>query len=349
MTRSLKQIAFALAMAALVLPANCTWAFPVKVDSKESASGDAESRKLAMKNPNRMKIGLALGGGGGRGAAHVGVLKVLQEENVPIDFVCGTSIGSVVGGLYASGVPLSKIENLVLDKHIMRAYYSMPVPLRMSLLPLDLIPRGLGIHRLVGLNKGDKFGRFIEKNLPEGCTQIENTQIPFSCVTTDLITGDPYVLSSGSMCKAIQASSAVPFLKKPVELNGKYLADGFINGSNLPIRECRAMGADLVICINIDGPVKSVPIKNLHHTRPYRHQIANIVLRTLDVERAKEADLLISPDVSEMRLLTASHSDIKKAMDAGERAAREALPQIRALVERASNERQAQRPNGLQL
>lgn len=284
----------------------------------------------------RPRIGLALGGGGTRGAAHLGVLRVLEENHIPIDFVCGTSIGSVVGGLYASGVPISRMEQMIRDQSLVHAYIRTPIALQLAMIPFEILPRGFGKHGLIGFASGEKFRRFIDKQLPENKRQIEDTKIPFAAVTTDLETGNPYVLKEGSISQALEASSAVPFLKRPVRINGKVLNDGFVCGSNLPAKECREMGADVVICVNIDGPLEKISEQRLHHNRSFRHRITTIILSRLDAENGKDADVMICPDVTDVGLLSKRGTEMDRAIQAGAFAAEAALPDIKALL---NNER----------
>lgn len=298
----------------------------------------AKTEFLPVENniARRPKIGLALGGGGTRGAAHIGVLKVLEENHVPIDFICGTSIGSVVGGLYASGVPLSRMEQMIRDQSLVHAYIRTPVPLQIAMIPFEILPRGFGRHSLIGFASGERFRRFIDKQLPENKKEIQDTSIPFAAVTTDLETGNPYVLKSGSLSQALEASSAVPFLKTPVRIDGKILNDGFVCGSNLPAKECREMGADVVVCVNIDGPLAKISEQRLHHNRTFRHRIATIILSRLDAENAKDADVMICPDVTDVGLLSKRGSEMDSAIEAGVKAAQAVLPEIKALL---NNER----------
>lgn len=293
----------------------------------------ASSEEKIVSSPiNRPKIGLALGGGGARAAAHVGVLKVLEEENIPIDVVTGTSMGSVIGGLYAAGIPVKQIESMLLNKSIQRAYNKMPFTMRVSLVPITVLPRLFGIHHNIGLYSGNKFAEFLAETLPANRQNIEDTIIPFSAVATDMLTGHEYVVSKGSLPKILQASAAFPFFKKPVEIDGRVLCDGFVCGANIPVKQARELGADVVIGVSVDGLLKPIPEEDLKHLRPFRRRTATILLSHLDKYGLSQADLALKPDVSDLGMLYSKRADVIKAVAEGERVARYHLPEIRRLA-----------------
>ncbi|MBX9719925.1 MAG: patatin-like phospholipase family protein [Candidatus Obscuribacterales bacterium] len=295
----------------------------------------AENEKGPNENilTSRPRVALALGGGGARGAAHLGVLKVLEEEKIPIDFITGTSIGSVVGGLYADGVPLSKLQMMFANRTLMHAYNRTPMLCTIAYIPITMIPRALGIHHYVGLYRGDKFAVFLDNLVPPERRNVENTIIPFKAIASDLISGKTYAIAHGDLGKAIQASCSLPWLKKPVLIDNKVLCDGFVAGGNLPISDAKAMGADIVICVDIDGVKKSCTENDLQHVKSYRHRTNGIIASTMDMSEASKADVVLRPDVGDLGMLLSSSSDIRRGIQAGEDAARAALPQIRKLLQ----------------
>ncbi len=279
----------------------------------------------------RPKIALALGGGGARGAAHIGVLKVLEQEKIPIDYIAGTSIGAIVGGLYAAGVPLSRLEKLALDRSLLRAYRTMPIFLRLMIVPITTLPRQFGIHPYVGLYSGARFRRFLDKCIPYSCTNIEDTKTPFRAVATDLLTGNPYVFSKGSLSLAMQASSAIPWLKKPIETDDALLCDGVL-AANIPVVQAREMGADIVVSVDIDGPVKPADKKDMRRIGVFENRSISLMMAKLDAKYVEQTDVLIQPDVSHIHILSKHLGQTSYAIAEGERAAREALPAIRKLL-----------------
>ncbi len=291
----------------------------------------ADSEPSGAAPDGRPRLALALGGGGTRGAAHVGVLRVLEEEGIHVDCLAGTSIGSIVGGMYAAGVSLDRIQRLAESKAIFHAYNTVPIPLRVAIIPITMIPRLFGIHPYVGLYRGKKFANFLDRNLPRDRRNVEETRIPFRAVATDMLTGDPYVISKGPLGRAMQASAAIPWLRKPVLLDGAVLNDGVL-AANLPVEQARAMGADAVICVDVDGPLKPATEKEFRSIKFLENRTATMIMTKLDDHYRKLADLVIQPDVADIPVLSARRSDVQSAVAAGEKAAREALPAIRKLV-----------------
>ncbi|AKJ29315.1 patatin-like phospholipase family protein [Caldimonas brevitalea] len=213
----------------------------------------------------RPKVCLVLSGGGARGAAHVGVLKVLEELRVPIDCIAGTSMGAIVGAAYASGTSVDEMQKTLASMSSRQLFKELPPREERAVrlkrddasnlagmeIGLDrgriLLPKGLvsGVQLetvLRGLSKVQGFQRFDE--LP----------IPFRAVATDLATGAPVVLSQGELVSAMRASMSVPALIEPLQMGGRLLVDGGLT-NNLPVDVARAMGAEVVIAVNLGTPL----------------------------------------------------------------------------------------------
>lgn len=204
------------------------------------------------------KIGLALGGGGAKGAAEVGVLKVLEEAGIRPDFIAGTSIGSIVGGLYAAGYTAAELEtmfqtqewlSLLTDrsstfasepyKTVDGVTYIFGFPI------LDRDAKG------VGLMKGYTIEHMLDSMAcAKGCTDFKSLKIPFCCVAADIRSGTEVILREGSLARAMRASMAIPGVFKSVEIDGHKLVDGGML-NNLPVDICRQMGADIVIAVDL--------------------------------------------------------------------------------------------------
>jgi NTE family protein len=167
------------------------------------------------------KIGVALGGGFARGLAHIGVLKVLEEENIPVDFIAGTSVGSVIGAAYASGISAKELEEiaaLVRFKDFSRWTFSR-----------------------FGLFSNDKMAVFLRKVLR--CRTFEELRIPLAIAATDIVTGEPAVFTSGDLIDPVRASCAYPGMFQPVKIGDRLLVDGLL-GHSVPAMPLRDMGAD---------------------------------------------------------------------------------------------------------
>lgn len=213
------------------------------------------------------RIGLVLGGGGARGAAHIGVLKVLEEHRVPVHAVAGTSVGAIIGGMYASGMPVAEIEREILAidwKEVFTDDTSRPdLSFRRKeddfdfLIKFDVGIAGDGLTLPRGLIQGQKIMAFLRRvTLPVyNVNDFDRLPTPYRALATDLVTGKPVVLKSGDLATAMRASMAVPGIFVPVRLNGYQLVDGGLNG-NLPIGAMRDMGVDLIIAVDAGFPVR---------------------------------------------------------------------------------------------
>lgn len=283
-------------------------------------------------NNNHPKVALVMGGGGTRGCAHVGVLRVLHDAGVPIDFIVGTSMGSVVGGLYAAGCSPSQIEKMILDKSMMRAFDTVPIKMRVALTPVFFVPRVFGRHSYEGLYGGSKFCKYLNGRTSSSCSgNIEDFKIPFYAVATDLLNGEPVILKSGKLGTVLQASCAVPFLRKPVQIDGKLLTDGGIV-CNLPVKKAQELGADIVIAVDVNETIKEMPDEYFHHLGSVSRRCSSLMLEKLDKEDAAAADVLIKPMTTGIYLLSRNMDDARKAISEGEQAARDALPKIQQVL-----------------
>jgi NTE family protein len=278
----------------------------------------------------RPKVALALGGGGTRGAAHIGVLRVLAREGIPIDCVCGTSMGAIIGGLYAAGVSLSEIESIFKSKSILHHFYTVPVSLRVALIPLFFLPHLVGYHPYDGLYRGGIFAHFLERLAEPDKRTLENLKHPiFWAVASNLLDGEPYTIKTGSLGKALQASSAIPELRRPVEFEDKLLVDGGVI-VNLPVQEARNMGCDLVIAVDVDQAVAPMDKHQFKKLGAVSWRCINMNLRAVDRPQVKLADIVISPNLENINLLSTRKVDVDQAIKAGEEAAEKALPLIKA-------------------
>jgi len=253
----------------------------------------------------RPRVGLALGSGALRGISHFGVLKVLEQEGIPIDYIAGTSVGSVIGGAYAAGMSLYELE-----KAIKR--------LRWNNIVSFTFPKRSIFHN-------EPLSQFIESYL--GDINIEDLPKPFAAIASDANTGEAHILREGSLAKAIKASTAIPALMRPVHYQGKILVDGAVVHP-VPAALVRSMGADLVIAVNVctENFTKGVPrnfVKSLLNT-------IDMMSTKIVTEELQLADIVIRPDLDH---IVTGFKDFQLYMDAGEKAARNHIsaihPQLR--------------------
>lgn len=217
--------------------------------------------------PKRPKIGIAFGGGGARGGAHVGVLRVLEELRIPVDYVAGTSIGSIIAGLYATGLSPDEMEKILKETDWDAAVADDPSRKDITYrrkedddLYRSKTELGFSRGKMVlptGLLAGEKLGILLRKftlTFSE-VRDFDTLPIPYRAVAADLATVTPVVLSKGDIARSMRASMAIAGFFSPVELDGKLLTDGGA-ARNLPVDVVRAMGADFVIAIDISTPLE---------------------------------------------------------------------------------------------
>ncbi len=289
----------------------------------------------------RPKIGLALGGGGARGAAHIGIIKVLEELRIPVDFVTGTSIGSIVGGLYASGMSSEELETTILnidwDDAFNDATKRESLSFRQKERDFSFMVKsspGFREGKIIlpaGLIDGQKLN-FMLKALTLPVVKITNFDelaIPYRAIATDIETGEAVVLKSGDLAYAMRASMSVPGVFSPIRIDGKLLVDGgMVN--NVPIDVARAMGADIIIAVDVGTPplagdnIKSVLDITDQLTRFMIHGNVMAQLETL-----KAGDILIRPDLGDLGSGEFERSE--EGIAIGEKAAREILQQLKKL------------------
>ncbi len=257
----------------------------------------------------RPRVALVLGGGAARGFAHVGVIRALEQEKVPIDLIVGTSVGSLIGAIYAYDANSMELEwtAFMLEKD--------------SLFDYGLITAFTGM----GVAKGDKLEEFVKSKVP--VANIENLKIPFAAVATDLNRGTSVVLDKGSVARAVRASSAIPGVFNPVEYQGRLLVDGGVIDS-IPVSVAREKGADIVIAVDISENVVNFNITN----------IVDVMLQSITImgavnakTRKKEADVLISPKVGDVGMMDFTQK--KRCMLAGIEATQKMMPEIKAKIE----------------
>lgn len=238
-------------------------------------------------------IGLALGGGATLGAAHVGVLRAVEDAEIEIDCLAGTSIGAMVGALYAFGMSVDEIEEIALD--------------------LDWPDvSGLALSRR-GLLTNSEMGRMLDENL--GDVSFEEAKIPFAAVTTDISTGEKVIIDAGDVSEAVKASTCIPVLFEPIEFDGRLLVDGGLKES-VPLSAVQALGAEYIIGVDL----------NAHRTYKRPDNILDILNNTLEIALKhlanvdpNEIDLLIQPNLAEFS--RSETKDIDKMIERGYQAA----------------------------
>jgi NTE family protein len=274
---------------------------------------------------SRKKIGLALGSGSARGLAHIGVIRALQQEGIPIDMIAGTSIGAVVGGLYALRRNIARIEEVADEMSRARLF---------SLLDLTFRRTGLiGGRRIMAWAKS-VIGRDV---------QFSDLEIPFVCVATDIMNGEEVVITEGSVMEAVRASFSIPGLFSVERRQGRYLVDGGLVNP-VPITTVKNMGAEFTIAVNV------IPDMSAPDTTPWTGRrgrsgfkepnIAEILMQSMYIgarplvqTALKSADLAIEPQVASI-----GPGDFHRARECilqGELAAADSIPKLKRLLSSA--------------
>ena len=284
------------------------------------------------------KIGLALSGGGARGAAHIGILKILEREGIPIDYIAGTSMGAMTGGLYAIGYSPAEIEKFLVDQDWNSLFSDAPqwrfTPLSEradSRYQVKIALRGWNFEIPGGLLGGQGFIEALDVLTAEPMLRAQNDfdrlPIPFRAVATNLIDGKPYIFRQGSMTRALRASIAVPMMFTPLETEDALLVDGGL-ANNLPTDVVREMGADIIIAVDV-----STPLFGREDLRTLFNVIDQSVSLQIvkNVEESKKlASIVLSPDIDAYSNM--DYGKLREIVKQGEEAAERHLDEIRTLV-----------------
>lgn len=257
----------------------------------------------------RPRVALVLGGGAARGFAHIGVIRALEQEKIPVDLVVGTSVGSLIGAIYAS------------DRNSFELEWTAFMLEKETLFDYGLLTAFTGM----GAAKGDKLEEFVKTKVP--IANIEDLKVPFAAVAVDLNRGTRVVLDRGPVARAVRASCAIPGVFNPVDHQGRLLVDGGVI-DNIPVSVAREKGADIVIAVDISEQVVNFNITNL----------IDVMLQSITImgaenakEKKKDADVLIRPAVGDVGMLDFTQK--KRCMLAGIAAAQTAMPEIKKKME----------------
>jgi len=290
----------------------------------------------------RPRVGLVLSGGGARGAAHIGVLKVLEQMHVPVDAIAGTSMGAVVGGLYASGLSASDIEKIMTSINWQDAFRDRPPREDLDLRRkeedqnfLVKFPLGVRDGYIVlpkGLIQGQKLTETLRRlTLPVArISSFDELPTPFRAVATDLENGQSVVISSGDLTTAMRASLSAPGVFAPVERDGRLLVDGGIT-DDVPVDIARAMGVDLVIVVDVGAPLQAR--QQLTSVAAISNQMLAILIRRnaeAQLATLTPRDILIKPVLGDASSYDFGH--VGRVIGIGEAAARGRSGQLAALA-----------------
>ena len=322
----------------------------------------------AIATKQRPKIGLVLSGGGAKGAAHIGVLKYLEEAGIPIDYIAGTSMGSIVGGMYALGYSSEEILEVIssvdwdrlISNEVDRRSTSftrkseksqqvVTVPFSLKTSKEDLQSRSFRNSLPNGIVSGDNLINLFN-SLSVGYSDslsFDNLPIPFICVATNMISGEADVLDKGEFTKSLRASMAIPILFDPIKMGKTIYADGGLT-SNFPVEQCRARGADYIIGVSMSPGLEKNPDKLssiLHQVK----QLKEIITDKDFSQYHKQCDIFISPDLKGVGMLSFDAESVARVTQSGYEAASAQEEQFRMLKEKIGIETKAPASDSLKV
>ena len=285
----------------------------------------------------RPKIGLVLGGGGAKGAAEVGALKVIEQLGIHPDYIVGTSIGAIVGGLYASGYSATELEQLFCQQEWLSLLTDRREDLSGEPYKTDNGVTYIFGFPIIdtscpqfGLLKGGRIEEVMDSMFAaKGCKQFSCLSTTFCCVAAELLSAEEVLLTKGSLSKAIRASMAIPGIFKPVKINGRQLVDGGMM-NNLPVDVARQMGADIVIAIDLqqDKPRRRQQSQNVITAFADLiglGGIADWIINRPDINKyydnSLSADIYINPHLPDMEATHFGNDNMRRMISEGEKAA----------------------------
>ncbi len=282
------------------------------------------------------RIAIALGGGGARGCAHIGVLRVLQKHQIPIDFITGTSIGAVVGSIFTTTADAAQVQERFAAWLISDEYKKSGLELFKRKEPAEnffgQVATNIKQRVVVNLAQsklslvgGKRLRKAMDFLIPDG--RIEDTKIPFYPVASNILTGEEVVFREGDMRTLVGASASIPGFLPPYKINGYLLVDGSVV-CPIPVVLARNLGADIVIAIDVGQKLNDNP--NLDNVISVMFQTQHMTARHYNLHLLDQADVVIRPDVglvhwSEFKLLN-------YMIEEGERVAEEAIPELRQMI-----------------
>lgn len=288
---------------------------------------------FAFEKQDSIRVGLVLSGGGAKGAAHIGAIKLLEEIGIAVDYVVGTSMGAVIGGMHSLGYSANELDSIISNRD-------------WNMLMSDKVERKYIIYRdkevdnktLIEVSVKTDRNKKLKSRLPAGVISGENIynlfsmfmvgfpekiefsdlKIPFACVATDIVTGEYVVLEDGLLPLAIRASMSIPEVFSPVKFDEKLLVDGGVV-NNFPVNVALEKDVDFIIGVDVQSPLGTK--ENLNSVTSVIGQLIGLMGNELYMDNVSKTDILISPELSDYSTFSFSKSDIRKIIDLGYEAA----------------------------
>lgn len=287
---------------------------------------------LRLFKKKKPKWALVLMGGGSRGLAHIGILNVLQKNGLTPDIIVGTSMGAVIGGLFASGISPTKLKEIANDFNLNNFIERPNLPFlskKSQISILDFLMLESYKSRLLkklGLNREDKMEAYLRNLIGEVC--IEELHVKFACNAVDLISGREIIFENGKLYKALRATMSLPILFEPTKIDNMLLLDGGVL-NNAPVGIARNLDAHKVILVDIHKDIKEVPTEGIKNTFQLLHRMVETMMAYKTEDKINRADLVIRIDL-EMDAL--DYSDYLRIVETGENIGNENIDKIKKLV-----------------
>ena len=314
----------------------------IKLDLKPKENLDTNNFNVFPKKFNKKKVALVLSGGGARGLAQIGVLKAFEEKDIPIDMIVGTSIGSIVGGLYSSGYTPGELKGIVdsidwenkfslTGKYYRESLFFEQKKIQdKSLITISL--DGLKPQLPSSLTSGQQLAELINvlviNSRYKPKRNFDDLRIPFTSVATDLDEGERIILRKGNLSECIKASITFPLLYTPTKINGRNLVDGGLI-ANIPVDVAKELGADIVIAVNSTSPLKTEEeLKNPLNTAD---QIISITMKKLNEHQLKNADVIITPEIGKHS--ASDFNNIDFLIEQGKLSVNDAVDKIKKIID----------------
>lgn len=283
---------------------------------------------LRKKKP---KWALVLMGGGSRGLAHIGAINVLQKNGLTPPVVVGTSIGGLVGGLFASGFTPAELKDVTEElssKDFLQKpnFPFLPTKMRTIIDILMLESYKNRLLRTVGFDRKDRMEEYLKSLVGE--TLIEDLPVKFACNAVDLISGKEVIFEKGKLYKALRATMSLPIVFEPARVDDMLLVDGGVL-DNAPVEIARRLGAERTLLVDIHRPIKEIPAEDVKNTFQLIHRMVDTMIAATTEQKIKEADFVLRVDI-DVDLF--DFSDSERIIGEGEKAAKENINKIKKLV-----------------
>ena len=280
----------------------------------------------------KVKWALVLMGGGSRGLAHIGILDILQKNGLTPDIIAGTSMGGIIGGLFASGISPTKLKEIANDFNLNNFIERPSIPFlskKKQISVLDFLKLESYKNRLLkklGLNIEDRMEAYLRSLIGEIC--IEELPVKFVCNAVDLISGKEIIFEKGKLYKALRATMSLPIIFEPARFNGMLLVDGGVL-DNAPVEIAKSLDADKVILVDIHRDIKEVSTAGIKNTYQLLYRMVETMVANTTEEKIKRADLVIRVN---LEIDAFDYSDPLKIIEAGEKIAKENIDKIKNLI-----------------